>query len=113
LALLSRRDIRIRNRGAAIARRYETFADVTPRLPHFIEDVYNAKRVRSSLGYLSSDRFGQLYARRADWFAAEFKSSEWFRKFGRFAHSAGESLRHEAQCPMPVGRFSSGVLRHG
>jgi putative transposase len=28
---------------------YETFADVTSRLPVFLEDVYNARRMHSSL----------------------------------------------------------------
>jgi hypothetical protein len=32
---------------------YETFDDVAASLPHFMEDVYNAKRRPSALGYVS------------------------------------------------------------
>ncbi len=31
---------------------YETYADVIDRIPYFIEDVYNSKRLHSSLGYM-------------------------------------------------------------
>jgi len=40
---------------------YETFNDVLERLPRFIEDVYNKKRLHSSLGYMSPDEYEQKY----------------------------------------------------
>lgn len=44
---------------------YETFADVTARLPVFIEDVYNERRMHSSLDYLTPNRFEDQLAQQA------------------------------------------------
>ena len=39
---------------------YETLADMTERIPYFIEEVYNHKRLHSAPGYHSPDDFEEL-----------------------------------------------------
>jgi putative transposase len=39
---------------------YRTLADVESRLPHFIEEVYNQKRLHSALGYCPPNEFEEM-----------------------------------------------------
>ncbi len=41
---------------------YDSFEDVAADLPGFIENIYNAKRLHSALGYLSPDRYEAINA---------------------------------------------------
>lgn len=39
---------------------YETYTDVLERIPYFIEEVYNKKRLHSAIGYLPPNEYEQL-----------------------------------------------------
>ena len=39
---------------------YETYAEVLERIPYFIEEVYNKKRLHSSLGYIPPEEFENI-----------------------------------------------------
>jgi len=39
---------------------YETYLDVIDKIPHFLEEVYNKKRLHSSIGYLPPEEFEEL-----------------------------------------------------
>jgi len=39
---------------------YETYEEVLKRIPYFIEEVYNRKRLHSSLGYMPPEEFENI-----------------------------------------------------
>jgi putative transposase len=44
---------------------YEKFSDVAARLPYFIEEIYNERRMHSALGYKSPNQFEAQHTRQA------------------------------------------------
>jgi transposase InsO family protein len=42
---------------------YKAFEDVKKRIPYFIEEVYNEKRLHSALGYCPPNEYESLVAR--------------------------------------------------
>jgi putative transposase len=49
---------------AAYPMAFESFDDVAEHLPHFIEEVYNKRRLHSALGYLSPQQFEDRHIRK-------------------------------------------------
>jgi len=39
---------------------YDTYREVVSRIPYFIEEVYNKKRLHSSLGYMPPEEFENI-----------------------------------------------------
>jgi len=43
---------------------YETYSDVTGRIPYFIEEAHNRKRLHSSLGYMPPEGFEHIFIKK-------------------------------------------------
>jgi transposase InsO family protein len=44
---------------------YETYTDVLERVPYFIEEVYNKRRLHSALGYMPPEEYEQVMMERS------------------------------------------------
>ncbi len=47
---------------AVHATEYETFTDVAADLPHFIDEIYNNRRLHFALGYISPNHYEETHA---------------------------------------------------
>jgi len=45
---------------------YKDLADVEKRVPYFIQEVYNQKRLHSALGYCPPNEFEEVITRQSD-----------------------------------------------
>lgn len=87
---------------------YKIFADVAERLPRFIEEGYNAKRLHSAIGYRSLEEFETQLAQQA----AQFEAPRWSSPRGSLHYrvrSQWQSTLSELSSVLP--RISNNLVR--